>query len=309
MDEYSVIDKRKYPFLLVDKAIPLAYAPYIGAESVCIYILYASMADQGNFSFFLEDVRDFLGIDDNTLEKCNKSLEEYGLIKLESHERNGKIVNSCYVLQPPPFPRTLYSDLQNKALVRDIIQEMLNLAPAEQKTQPKRTRTSLITPTKLISKFYSMMGNGNIDIFERESGKKVITDLTNNGYSLEDIDFAIEWSFDNARDSLEDLSSIKELIAQAIEAREKYIAERSKQAEKEAKSNQNEDIERKTIEAYKKFMSDSEKKALRERAMNIIKQDNRINEEFITEQFIIIKENEIIREEYLKKGVLRGKIE
>lgn len=303
MDEYSVIDKRKCPFLLMDKSIPLAYAPYIGSESVCLYVLYASLADEGNSSFFLEDVKDFLGFDEDKLKKCNESLEEYGLIKLESHEHNGRIVSSCYVLQPPPFPRTLYGDLQNKSLVRDIVQDMLNLAPEEKKTQPQRSRTSLVTPTKLINKFYSMMGNGKVDIFERESGKKIINDITDDGYTLDDIDFAIEWSFENAGDELEDLSSIKDLIERAIEAREEYMAERSKQAEKEAKSNQNEDIERKMIEAYRKMLSDAEKKALRERAMSIIKQDNRINEEFITEQFILIKENEIIREEYLKKGI------
>jgi hypothetical protein len=302
MDEYSVIDKRKYPFLLMDKSIPLAYAPYIGPESVCLYILYVSLADQGILSFFLEDVRDFLGINDETMERCNKLLEEYGLIKLESHEHKGKIISNCYVLQPPPFPRTLYADLQSKSLVRDIVQDMLNIAPEEREVQPKRTRTPLITATKLINKFYSMMGDGKLDIFERESGKKIISDLSKNGYSLEDIDFAIEWGLENARDEFEDFSSVKGLIDRAIEAREKYMAERSEKAETEAKSQQNEDIERKMIEAYKKMLSDAEKKMLRERAMNIIKQDKRINEEFVTEQFIVIKENEIIREEYLKKG-------
>jgi len=304
MDEYSVIDKRKYPFLIMDKSIPLAYAPYIGPEAVCLYILYASLADQGSSSFSLEDVRDFLSINSETLEKCNKALEEYGLIKLENHEHNGRIISNCYVLQPPPFPRTLYADLNSKALVKDVVQDILNLAPEEQQSQsqPKRARATLITSTKLISKFYSMMGDGKVDIFEKESGKKHINDLTKKGYSLEDIDFAIEWGFENARGELEDLSSIGDLIDRAIESREKYMAERSRQAEEEVKSQENEHIERKMIEAYRKMMSDSEKKMLRERAMDIIKQDKSINEEFVTEQFIIITENEIIREEYLRKG-------
>ena len=302
MDEYSVIDKRKYPFLIMDKSIALAYAPYVGAEAVCIYILYASLADQGSSSFSLEDVRDFLGIDSETLEECNKSLEEYGLIKLENHEHNGRIISNCYVLQPPPFPRTLYADLNSKALVKDVIQDLLNLAPEEQPSQQKRARTTLITPTKLISKFYSMMGNGKVDIFEKESGKKHINDLMKNGHSLEDIDFAIEWGFENVRSEIEDLSSIVNLIDRAIEAKEKYMAERSRQAEEEVKSQGNEHIERKMIDAYRKMMSDAEKKMLRDRAMDIIKQDKRINEEFVTEQLIIITENEIIREEYLHKG-------
>ena len=301
MDEYSVIDKRKYPFLIMDKSIPLAYAPYIGPEAVCLYILYASLADQSVSSFSLEDVRDFLGIDSATLGECNKALEEYGLIKLENHEHNGRIISNCYVLQPPPFPRTLYANLNSKALVKDVIQDLLNITPEEQPSQSKRARTTLITPTKLISKFYSMMGNGKVDIFEKESGKKHINDLTKNGYSLEDIDFAIEWGFENVKSEIEDLSSIVNLIDRAIESREKYMAERSRKAEEEVKSQENEHIELKMIDAYRKMMSDAEKKVLRERAMDMIKQDERIKEEFVTERLIIIKENEIIREEYLHK--------
>jgi len=302
MDEYSVIDKRKYPFLIMDKSIPLAYAPYIGPEAVCLYILYASLADQGSLSFSLEDVRDFLGINNESLEECNKSLEEYGLIKLENHEHNGRIISNCYVLQPPPFPRTLYADLNSKALVKNVVQDLLNLAPEEQPSQPKRARTTLITSTKLISKFYSMMGNGKVDIFEKEAGKKHINDLTKMGYSLDDIDFAIEWGFENASDEIDDLSSIINLIDRAIEAKEKYMAERSQQAEDEVKGQENELIERKMMDAYRKMMSEAEKKVLRDRAMDRIKQDKRINEEFVTEQHIVIIENEIIREEYLHKG-------
>jgi len=302
MDEYSVIDKRKYPFLIMDKSIPLAYAPYVGPEAVCLYILYASLADQGSSSFSLEDVRDFLGISNETLGECNKSLEEYGLIKLENHEHNGRIISNCYVLQPPPFPRTLYADLNSKALVKDVVQDLLNLAPEEQPSQPKRARTTLITPTKLISKFYSMTGNGKVDIFEKEAGKKHISDLTKKGYSLEDIDFAIEWGFENIGDEIDDLSSIINFIDRAIKAKEKYMAERSRQAEEEVKGQENELIERKMMDAYRKMMSEAEKKMLRDRAMDIIKQDKRINEEFVTEQHIIIIENEIIREEYLHKG-------
>lgn len=302
MDEYSVLDKRKYPILIIDKSIPLAYAPYIGADAVCLYLIYLSISDQGISTFNSDEIIDFIGIDSVKLEECNKKLEEYGLIKLETNEYNGRIVNTCYILQPPAIPRTLYAELQNKALVRDYIKDISVQPAVEQKQAPvRRARASLITPNKIITKFYSMMGNGKIDIFEREAGKKHINDLQKMGYSLDDIDFAVEWGVEHARDEIEDFSSIADIIDKAISAREQYIAERQKQAELEARIQENEDIERKMIEAYKKMMSDAERKALRERAMEIIKQDKRINLEFVTEQFIIIKENEIIREEYLKK--------
>jgi len=302
MTEYSVVDRRKSSFLILDKSIPLAYAPYIGAEAICLYLLYASLADQGNASIEPDDLREFLGMDSESLEKCNQTLEEYGLIKLENREHNGRIVSNCYVLQPPPLPRTLHSDLRKKALAKHV-EDILGFVPAESPQRKKRTRRTWITPTRLITNLYKGIGNGKVDIFERESGKRHISDLLQQGYSLEDIDFAIEWSLENARDEIEDFSSIKNLIKRAIAAREEYMAKRTRQVEREVKQQEGEEIERKMVEAYRKMMPDSEKKRLRERVMEEIRQDKRINEEFVTEQLVIIKENEIIRKEYLKRGV------
>jgi hypothetical protein len=302
MKEYSVVDRRKCSSLILDKAIPLAYAPYIGAESVCLYLLYASLADQGNAFIEPDDVREFLGMDSESLEKCNQTLEEYGLIKLENHEHNGRIVSNCYVLQPPPLPQTLYSDLRKKALAK-YVEDVLGFMPAESPRKSKRKRRPLITASKLITKLYKGIGNGKVDVFERESGKKHIGDLMQKGYSLEDIDFAIEWSLENARGEIEDFSSIKSLMDRAIAAREEYMTKRTQQAEQEVKLQEEEQIERKMVEAYRKMMPDAEKKRLRERVMEEIRQDKRINEEFVTEQLIIIKENEIIRKEYLRRGI------
>lgn len=302
MNEYSIIDRRKSSFLLLDKAIPLAYAPYIGNDAVCLYLVYASLADQGNASIEPNDLMEFLNMDAESLEKCNKNLEEYGLIKLENHEHNGRIVSNCYILQPPSLPQTLYADLRKKSLTK-YIENVLDFVPIEPPKRASRARRPLLTNTKLINAFYQGIGIGKVDIFERESGKKHISDLLEKGYSLEDIDFAIEWGLENARQEIEDFSSIKNLIDRAVAAREEYMAKRTKQAKKEAGYQEQEEIERKMVESYRKMMSDTEKKRLKERVMNELRQDKRINEEFITEQLIVIKENEIIRKEYLKRGV------
>jgi hypothetical protein len=305
MDEYSVVDRRRCPFLVLDKAVPLAYAPFIGPEAICLYLLYASLADQGSTSVQPDDLKEFLGMDAESLEKCNQILEEYGLIKLENHEHNGKIVSSCYILQPPPLPQTLHKDLRKKALAKHV-EGILGFAAAESPKQTKRARRRLITPAKLITKLYKGVGNGKVDIFERESGKRHISDLLQEGYSLEDIDYAIEWALEYAADEIEDFSSIKDLMDRAIEAREKHMAKRTRQAEKEVKSQGDEVVERKMVEAYRKMMSDAEKKRLRERVMNDIRHDKKYNEEFITEQLIVIMENEIIRREYLKRNSTEG---
>ena len=300
MKDYTVVDERKCSFLILAKAIPLAYAPYIGAEAVCLYLLYASLADQGNAIIEPEDLKEFLNMDDESLEKCNQTLEEYGLVKLESREHNGKIVSNCYVLQPPPLPQTLYQDLCKKRLT-GYIEGTLDFVPAEP-PRKRRQRQPLVTAPKLITKLYQGIGRGKADIFERESGKKHIGDLLEKGYSLEDIDFAIEWSLENARSEIEDFSSIKDLIERAMAAREEYMAKRTQQAEEEVKGNEEEEIGRKVVDAYRNIMSDAEKKKLRKRVMAEILKDERINEEFVTEQLIVIKENEIIRTEYLHRG-------
>ncbi len=301
MNDYSVVDRRKCSFMILSKAIPLAYAPYVGAEAVSLYLLYASLADQGNAVIEQDDLKDFLNMDDESLEKCNQVLEEYGLVKLENHEHNGRIVSNCYVLQPPPLPQTLYQDLRTKTLT-GYIEDVLDFAPAESPRKRRRTRQPLVTAAKLITKLYQGMGRGKADIFEREAGKKHIGDLLEEGYSLEDIDFAIEWSLENAISEVEDFSSIKSLIEKAIAAREEYMTRRTQQAEEEVKDQEEEQIERKMVDAYRNIMSDGEKKKLRERVMAEILKDERINEEFVTEQLIIIKENEIIRKEYLRRG-------
>jgi hypothetical protein len=301
MNEYSIIDGRRRSFLILDKAIPLAYAPYIGADSVCLYLLYASLADQSSASIEPDEIQEFLGIDTESMQKCNQTLEEYGLIKLEDHEHNGRIITNCYVLKPPPLPQTLYQDLRKKSLTK-YIEDVLEFVPAAPK-KSTRTRRSLITESKLISKLYKGIGHSKVDVFEREAGKRQVKELVEKGYSLEDIDFAVEWSLEKAIGQIEDFSSIKDLIGKAIEDREKYMAERTQQAEQEVKGHGEEEIERKMVEAYRKMMPEAEEKRLRQQVLEKIRQDERMNEEFVTEQLLVIMENEIIRKEYLKRGV------
>ncbi len=306
MKEFSVIDKRNRPFLILDKAIPLAYGPHIGAEAVYLYLLYASLTDLSGGFIESDDLKEFLGMDDESLEKCNQTLEEYGLIKLEDHEHNGRIVSSCYILQPPPLPQTLFQDLRKRGLAK-YVEGVLDFAPVESARKTRRTRRPLITASKLITNLYKGIGIGKVDIFERESGKKHIGDLLEAGHSLEDIDFAIEWALEKARDEVEDFSSIKNLIDRAIADREEHMAKRTQRAKQEVKGQENEEIQRKMVEAYRKMMPEADEKRLRQQVMEEIRKDKRINEEFVTEQLIIIMENEIIQREYLKGGIPEGR--
>ena len=106
-----------------------------------------------------------------------------------------------------------------------------------------------------------------------------------------------------ALSQVEDFSSIKDLIDRAIADREEHMAKRTQQAKQEVRDQGKEEIERKMVEAYRKMMPETEEKRLRQRVMEEIRKDKRINEEFVTEQLIVIMENEIIQKEYLKRGL------
>lgn len=300
MDEFAIIDKRKHRYITIDRSIILAYSPFIGSKALHLYLLYITLGVDGDMVFSKNDISNFLNISQEEFDEANRTLEEYGLIKIETRERDGKIVNICNIIETPAVPKTIQMSLRKKALVVGLIDDMIQASPAQQDVK-KKSRRTLITPMKLITKFYSLLGNGDVDIFEREAGKRHINRLMEQGYSLDDIDFAIEWCFENVRNELHDLSSLLKFIDRAINERDEYLSKREQQTNIELEAREDDELERKMIESYKKMMPDNERKALRQRALDMILQDKRINPEFVTEHLIAIKENEIVREEFLRK--------
>ncbi len=153
----------------------------------------------------------------------------------------------------------------------------------------------------IVTGFYSSIKQDKISKGKRESAEKVIKELLQDGFSMEDIQFAVEWTPENAKEKVYDFSIIKHTIGQAIAAKaevEKAAALRSAREEarrREQADREAEEAERGKLEAHKASLSDEERAALRQQAENAIKASGEYKAAFITDALIEAKENEILR--------------
>ncbi len=153
----------------------------------------------------------------------------------------------------------------------------------------------------IVTGFYNSIGQTKISKGKREKGEKVIEELLVDGFSVENIQFAAEWTPDNAKEDLYDFSIIKHTIGQAMAAKaevEKAAALRSAREEarrQEQADREAEEAERGKLEAHKASLSDEERAALRQQAENAIKASGEYKAVFITDALIEAKENEILR--------------
>ena len=152
-----------------------------------------------------------------------------------------------------------------------------------------------------VTGFYNSIGQAKISKGKREKGKKVIEELLEDGFSVEDIQFAVEWTPANAKEDLYDFSIIKHTIGQAMAVKaevDKAAALRSANEEarqQEQADREAEEAERGKLEALKGSLSDEERSELRLQAENAIKASGEYKAAFITDALIEAKENEILR--------------
>jgi hypothetical protein len=165
----------------------------------------------------------------------------------------------------------------------------------------KDTKNSSLSPRDIVYSFYRGIGQNRIAKQKREKAEKDIEELTQDRFSSEDIQFAVEWTLKNAREELYDFSIIKHTIGQAMAARKKVEEEEAKRREREKAAAQKEAEERRIaeeeaqIKAYKESLDANERARLRERAEAEIRSSGQYKKEFITEYLIEAKENELIR--------------
>ena len=155
----------------------------------------------------------------------------------------------------------------------------------------------------IVTLFYKGIGQENISKKKRERAENNIKELEEEGFSLEDIEFAVKWTIDNSREKPYDFSLIKDTIGQAMAAKKEIEAKETKRIENERLKAQKEEDEKKTVEIqekikeYKESLNEDQRLELREKALEEIRKTKGIKEEFITELFIEAKENEIIRKQ------------
>ncbi len=160
-----------------------------------------------------------------------------------------------------------------------------------------------LSPRAIISGFYKRIGHAKITKEKRERADKNFKELLKDGFSPEEIHFAVEWTLENAKEELYDFSIIKHTIGQAMAAKEETEEQEAKKREEEriaAQRQAEEDRrgkEKERIEAYKETLSVEERAELRDKAEAEIRGSGQFKEEFITDYLIEAKENELIRNE------------
>ena len=158
-----------------------------------------------------------------------------------------------------------------------------------------------LSQDQIIDLFYNGIGQTKVTKQKRERAKSNIKELTEDGFTSEDIVFAINWTIKNAKEKPYDFALIKDTIGQAMATKKEIEAEEQKSLEKEqnrAKQLEEEKKlaeERERIVTYKESLSPKQRAELRERALDEIKKSGTIRQELIGQPLIEAKENEILR--------------
>jgi hypothetical protein len=155
--------------------------------------------------------------------------------------------------------------------------------------------------SRAISLFYNGIGQTKISKGKRERGKKIYEKLIEDGFTPEQIQFAVEWTLKNAKEDLYDFSILEHTIGQAMAGMER---EQRKRAEREKRENEaaemekketEEDAERKRILEHKASLNSAARAELRREAEAEIKNSGQFKDDFIDDFLVEIKENQILR--------------
>ena len=148
--------------------------------------------------------------------------------------------------------------------------------------------------------FYKGIGLEKISRQKRERAENNIKELLEEGFTEEDIAFAVKWTIENSREKPYDFSLVKDTIGQAMAEKGKTEKKEVEKLERERMLVQKQAEEKKQekllerVKEYKNNLDNNQRKQLHEEALNAIRNTKGIREEFITEILIEAKENEII---------------
>lgn len=170
-----------------------------------------------------------------------------------------------------------------------------------------RARESSLSPRsedlslRAISDFYEGIGQTKFSEKKRERSLKIYEKLIEEGFTPEEIQFAVDWTVKNATEELYDFSIIEHTIGQAMAEMEREEKKRKRREQKkreaaEAQQNENEEqAERRRILEHKESLGPEERKQLRREAEEEIKKTGQYKDEFIDDFVLEIKENQILR--------------
>jgi len=176
---------------------------------------------------------------------------------------------------------------------------ILNLTTNKDNIKETNLKDTLSLPG-IVNLFYKGIGQEKVSKQKRESAENNIKELLDEGFTEEDIAFAVKWTINNSREKPYDFSLIKDTIGQAMTAKKQEEEKETKRLEieqnKTKKMEQEKKIQevREKIKSHKDKLSVEQKADLRAKALVEIRHTKGIKEEFITEILIEAKENELI---------------
>ena len=157
--------------------------------------------------------------------------------------------------------------------------------------------------SEIISDFYKGIGQTKISKSKKEKAENNIVELLNDSFSIEDVEFAVEWTLKNTTEKIYDFSIIKHTIGQAVAEKKKIDNQKAKRLEIESVASEKQKEEERgarelaKIKAHKETMNPKDRANLHKRADAEIRNSGKYREEFITEILIESKENELIGKE------------
>ena len=155
----------------------------------------------------------------------------------------------------------------------------------------------------MVNLFYTKLGQNKVSKREREAANAEIKKLLEEGFTLEDVKYTINWTFKNWKETPYSIGCLSKSIGQAMAAKKKIEVKEIKKTENEKMKVQQEEAEKKMAEIqekineHKESLNENQRSELRNKALEEIRKTKGIKEEFITKVFIEAKENEIIRKQ------------
>lgn len=169
-----------------------------------------------------------------------------------------------------------------------------------------KKKVSLSSLNTVISGFYRLTGQNRISKEKRERGLSIAKKLIKDGFSLEDIEFAAEWTPENVKEEVYDFAIIQHTVGQALAARDrieserKAIEERDRALDEERSKREAEDRAREEIEAQKATLSADQRDELRQGAVAELADSG--TPAYLMNEFLVgIKENELLRKQVEEK--------
>jgi hypothetical protein len=165
--------------------------------------------------------------------------------------------------------------------------------PSEQLSDPRLEQ--------LLDKFYAGLNQRRISSMKRERGFAVLARLLRDGYTIDEIAYAIDWTIASIS-GLHSIGILPEVMGQALAARERLLADSgaqpNRQAVEESSARAQAEAEQRQIEEMKATFPPERLEALHEDARALVAQEHP-NLKFGQDILIRLKVDELVKAQYL----------